>query len=220
MASNFDFLPEDPSWCKDVRRAERRIYSDPASACAKARRALEFVVGEVYERELDVEEQGNLFVDVDARALKRWVRRQDTGLYDAFHQIRQSGNDGAHHQKEGDVGPEEALTTVRSLNQVVWWYVQRYAPAHAVNGTPSFDPPSPETSHSDDADIHSEPQDREGVSRKPARQRQLRSLTDASIRQLTQVIKNEPPGTREVEVATATLLNRIRDVNDELIATL
>jgi len=255
MASNFDFLPEEDDWCKDVRRAERRIYSDPASACAKARRALEFIVGEVYERELDADDQGDLFADVDARPFQRWMKGQDPDLYDAFHQIRVSGNQGAHHQKEGDVKPTEALNTVRSLKQVVWWYVQRYAPAHAANGDPSFKPPSPETLRSNstgqtptsnrnrDSEKRNEtdrsaksnskkessaatpsgpsdPPEREGISRERARETKVRTLETASIRKLAQVVKNESSNARKVEVATAILLNRIRDVNDELIATL
>ena len=217
MASNFDFLPEDTSWCKDVRWAERRIYSDPASACAKARRALEFVVGEVYERELNADEQGDLFADVDARPFKRWIQHQDPDLYDAFHQIRQSGNQGAHHQKDGDVEPEEALVTVRSLKQVVWWYVQRYAPAHAADGDASFVPPDAEAPSA--TDRQSEVGDHTEDSRMPTRDERIRPLQDASTQQLAQCIKEGAPASAEGEIATAILLNRIREANDELIAT-
>jgi len=216
MASNFDFLPDEADWCKDVRRAERRIYSDPASACAKARRALEFVVGEVYERELDADDQGDLFADVDARPFRRWMERQDPDLYDAFHQIRVSGNQGAHHQKDGDVEPREALNTVRSLKQVVWWYVQRYAPAHVANGDPAFEPPSPDVSRpgaprEDPAPV--------GRSQNPTREQRVRALEQSSTRELAQVLKTTSSSSTEVEIATAVLLNRIRDANDELSAT-
>lgn len=233
MSSNFDFLPEEKSWCKDVRRAERRIYSDPASACTKARRALEFVVGEVYERELNADKQGDLFADVDARPFKRWVQNQDPDLYDAFHQIRLSGNQGAHHQKNGDVEPEEALITIRSLKQVVWWYVQRYAPAHAAKGEASFQPPAPEKRRSADAE---EPQAQGRTAEEPdrppsgarsdgattaagAREKRVRALEHSSTPQLAQLIKEESPTSTAVEIATAILLNRIRDANDELLTT-
>jgi hypothetical protein len=196
----------------------------------------------VYERELDADDQGDLFADVDARPFQQWMKRQDADLYDAFHQIRVSGNQGAHHQKEGDVKPTEALNTVRSLKQVVWWYVQRYAPADAANGDPAFEPPSPETLRSSSTgqistseptvqnsekspstDASSSPSDgpeREGISRERARETQVQTLETASTRELAQVIKNESSNALKVEVATAILLNRIRDVNDELIAIL
>lgn len=214
MASNFDFLPEDTNWCKDVRRAERRIYSDPASACAKARRALEFIVGEVYERELDADAQGDLFADVDARPFQRWMQRRDADLYDAFHHIRQSGNQGAHHQKEGDVEPKEALATVRSLKQAVWWYVQRYASAYAANGDPSFEPPVPE----DQAPADGGPSHARRAQNTVEKKR-VRALERSSARQLAQLIKKPSTPSAEVEIATAILLNRIREANDELIAT-
>ena len=228
MASNFDFLPEAPSWCKDVRRAERRIYSDPASACTKARRALEFVVGEVYERELTADRQGDLFADVDARPFKRWVQTQNPDLYDAIHQIRLSGNQGAHHQTDGDVAPEEAMATVRALQQVVWWYVQRYAPAHAATGEASFEPPVPDDEEkapsqgrpAEEPDRPASGRTSDGTTTAPGtREKRVRTLEQASTAHLAQRIKEEPSTSTEVEIATTILLNRIRDANDELITT-
>lgn len=209
MSTNFDFIPHGEEWQslrQEVLRAEQRVYEDPGSACLKARVAVEFVVSYLYEHELAAQDRGSLFQNVDARAFKSWVRTRDSALYDAFHQIRQSGNEGAHYQ-EREVRVSEALQTVRALHRVMWWFVQRYAPAHAVGEKPQFAEPE-------------EAEERE--SEQPANdpEARARELEEWSTSRLAGVIKDEPASAIDVEIATAILLNRIHALNNDLFTIL
>lgn len=201
---------------RDALFAERRIDEDPASACAKARRVLEDVVLYLYENELDASRQGNLFKNVDHYPFKKWIgslEGVDSSLYDAFHQIRQSGNSGSHAQEE-EVVPEDALRTVRELHRVLWWFVQRYAPADAVGERPPFEPPDRKGA------TQALPEPDEEEEDETTRASRVKELEGRSTEELTTLIKGETSEASDVEIATAILLHRIHHLNDEFIANL
>lgn len=99
--------------------------------------------------------------------------------------------------------------------------MQRYASAHTANGEPSFEPPIPKDRPSEaEASSTRDRRERAGDSRKPAREKRVRTLERSSTRELAHFVKTEDASSTEVEVATAILLNRIRKAHDELIAVL
>lgn len=134
-------------------------------------------------------------------------------LYDTFHQIRQSGNDGAHPQ-ENEVQPSVARRTVRALHRVLWWFVQRYAPADAVGERPPFEPPDQKGA------TEALPGPDEEEEDETTRASRVEELEGRSTEELTTLIKGETSEASDVEVATAILLHRIHHLNDEFIANL
>jgi len=219
MASNFEFVPDRKAWSsirRDTLFAERRIEEDPAGACSKARRVLERVVVYLYDNELDVSPQGNLFRNINHDTFRKWVKESDNAgsyLYNDFHRIRQSGNDGTHPQ-ENEVKPAAACRTVGALQRVLWWFVQRYAPADAVGERPPFEPPDRKEA------TEALPEPDEGEEDKTTRASREEELQGRSTEELATLIKGETTESGNVEIATAILLHRIYHLNDELIATL
>ena len=143
MSSNFEFVPDRGRWSsrrRQVLRAEKRIYSDPTSACTKSRIVLEFVVRRMYEDlGFEVLEDVRLGRDLYRPKFKRWFTDANESVFEACCQVHGNGNLGSHDKPPTLAATsKEALQTVRALHRVLWWFVQRYAPENAVGDRPKF----------------------------------------------------------------------------------
>lgn len=215
MSSNFDFVPKSEEWKKLrtlVKHAEENVYYDPDTTCVKARKALEFVVEYIYENRLDKETDRELFNLLTDDKFERWLR--DVGghpLENIFHEIRSVGNDGAHLDDlyKAEVGKEESLRILKATHKMVWWFMQRNAPAHTSRDSSDFE--VPEEKDTDVAPTESSSQ---------SRVQRVEELREWSTSELIHLVKTEASDSSDVEIATGILLNRIKQANHELIGFL
>lgn len=215
MSSNFDFVPETEEWKKLrklVRHAEENVYYDPDTTCVKARKALEFVVEHIYEHRLEKGTDRKLFDLLTDEKFERWLR--DVGgrpLENIFHEIRSVGNDGAHlgDLYKADVGKEKSLRILKATHRMVWWFVERNAPAHTFQDSPDFE--TPEEKDPDSAPTTSSSQ---------RRAQRVERLQEWSTSELIHLVKTEASESSNVEIATGILLNRIKQANHELLGFL
>jgi hypothetical protein len=248
MPSNFDFLPATGRWealRTVVRRAERYAAADPGSACVKARKVLEFVVGFVYEHELEQERRDTLYEDLSDPRFEVFVEARGPSLDGALHRIRMAGNDGAH-LKDGGLSADDAREVLHDLHRVLRWFVFRYAP----DATPEADTTFDADLYRDDReagrsrrrkrsrDSRGEPRadrterssrsggDTEsaaGAAPSPSPAAEAAELRDRATGDLIRIVREGRRGDASdarLQAATAVLLRRIKQSNDELLAAL
>lgn len=136
--SNFDFIKiEWPQVHTDCVRAEGYLASDPRSACFYSRRAVEQMVGLVYDVDrLPLPYKDDLAARVNEPAFQR---RVGAGIGQKLNLIRKLGNRAVHDPQP--VPARAAVDVVRELHHVVVWTAFRYSsnPASVPTGA-VFDP--------------------------------------------------------------------------------
>jgi hypothetical protein len=246
MPSNFDFLPAAGRWKAlrtVVQRAERYAADDPGSACVKARKVLEFVVGFVYEHELEQERRDTLYEDLSDPRFEAFVDARGPSLDGALHRIRMAGNDGAHLKDEG-LSADDAREVLHDLHRVLRWFVFRYAPDATPDADTTFDADlyrddreagrsrarkrSRDSRGESQAD-RTERSSRSGVDPEPAADpapspaAEAAELRDRATGDLIRIVREGRRGdasNARLQAATAVLLRRIKQSNDELLAAL
>lgn len=135
---NFDFMrAEWPELYQDCARAESYVMSDPRSACFYSRRAIEVLVGflfdmenlrEAYASDLAARTNDPAFVAITGQAIQAKLNL-----------IRKNGNTAVH--RTGQIPRQQSLPVLKELHHVMIWAALRYmrhpdsVDAHAV-----FDP--------------------------------------------------------------------------------
>jgi type I restriction enzyme R subunit len=138
VTANFDFVRTAwPDVFEDASRAESYLSSDPRSACFYSRRAVEQLVGHLYEvLDLPVPYQDDLAARINDAS---FARVAGLGIGEKLNLIRKLGNQAVHAQQP--VRPDIALAALRELHHVLVWAAFRHS-AHP-EGVPTgaqFDP--------------------------------------------------------------------------------
>ncbi|HRD59338.1 MAG TPA: DEAD/DEAH box helicase family protein [Nocardioides sp.] len=139
--SNFDFVKTSlPAVHADCVRAESYLSSDPAAACFYSRRAVEQLVGHLYDvMGLRAPYQNDLAARINDAAFKAKV---GTGIAQKLNLIRRVGNTAAHEGRP--IQPQTALQLLRELFHVVVFAAYRYsADPQSVPTSKQFDPAVP-----------------------------------------------------------------------------
>jgi type I restriction enzyme, R subunit len=135
---NFDFVSETmPSVHADCARAESYLTSDPRSACFYARRAVEVLVGHLYDvLALPRPYKDDLSARINDAAFKAVV---GTSIGQKLNLIRKFGNTAVHDAKP--IPPRAAQDVLRELFHVMVWAAFRYSanPRRVPTGA-QFDP--------------------------------------------------------------------------------
>ncbi|MGV0698961.1 DEAD/DEAH box helicase family protein [Mycolicibacter sinensis] len=119
--SNFAFLgaADWPAIQTDCTRAESYLTSDPRSACIYARRAIEQLVGLLYDLfDLPVPYKDDLAARINDAGFRVKV---PTAIAHKLNLIRKAGNAAVHDQKP--IAPQIALGVLRELHNVTVWAV-------------------------------------------------------------------------------------------------
>ncbi len=138
MTSNFDFVKKTlPAVHADCGRAESYLSSDPAAACFYARRAIEQLVGHLYDvMGLPAPYQNDLAARINDAAFKAKV---GVGIAQKLNLIRRIGNTAAHEGRP--IQPQTALQVLRELFHVVVFAAFRYSTdPQGVPTSKQFDP--------------------------------------------------------------------------------
>jgi type I restriction enzyme R subunit len=136
--TNFAFIPHD--WVQigqDCARAEGYMSSDARSACFYARRAVEQLVGLIYDVDgLPVPYRDDLSARISDAAFQR---RVGVAISQKLNLIRRLGNRAVHDTQP--IPPKAALDVLRELHHVVVWAAFRYStnPSAVPTGA-VFDP--------------------------------------------------------------------------------
>ena len=136
--SNFDFAKTSlPAVHADCVRAESYLSSDPAAACFYSRRAIEQLVGHLYDvMDLRTPYQNDLAARINDAAFKAKV---GTGIAQKLNLIRRVGNTAAHEGRP--IQPQTALQVLRELFHVVVFAAFRYSTdPQGVPTSRQFDP--------------------------------------------------------------------------------
>lgn len=137
--SNFAFLKPIgwPEVHADCTRAESYAISDPRSACFYSRRAVEHLVGYLYDvLRLPVPYQDDLSARINDPKFKA---KTGMGIAAKLNLIRKLGNHAVHDQKP--IPPRAALDALRELHHVMVWAAFHYsANPQAVPLKAVFDP--------------------------------------------------------------------------------
>ena len=136
--SNFDFIRRTmPAVHADCVRAESYLSSDPAAACFYSRRAIEQLVGHLYDvMGLRAPYQNDLAARVNDATFKA---RVGVGIAQKLNLIRRIGNTAAHEGRP--IQPQTALQVLRELFHVVVYAAFRYsAEPQSVPTSRQFDP--------------------------------------------------------------------------------
>lgn len=123
--SNFGFLQAVnwPEMQADCGRAESYATSDPRSACIYSRRAVEHLVGYLYDvLGLQVPYQDDLSARINDAQFKA---KAGAGLAAKLNLIRKLGNRAVHDQKP--IQPRAALDALRELHHVMVWAAFHYS---------------------------------------------------------------------------------------------
>ncbi|MCR4525362.1 DEAD/DEAH box helicase family protein [Kocuria rhizophila] len=120
---NFDFMrAEWPELYEDCARAESYVMSDPRSACFYSRRAIEVLVGflfdmenlrEAYASDLAARTNDSAFVAVTGPAIQAKLNL-----------IRKNGNTAVH--RTGPISRQQSLPVLKELHHVMIWAALRY----------------------------------------------------------------------------------------------
>jgi len=136
--SNFAFVRHQ--WSEihaDCVRAEGYMASDPRSACFYARRAVEQIVGLIYDIDgLEPPYKDDLAARIGEPAFQR---RVGVGIGQKLNLIRRLGNRAVHDTQP--IPAKAAVDVLRELHHVVVWAAFRYStnPAAVPTGA-VFDP--------------------------------------------------------------------------------
>lgn len=137
--SNFSFLNsvEWPEVYADCARAESYVVSDPRSACFYSRRAVEQLVGYLYDvLRLPIPYQDDLSARINDPKFKT---KTGMGIAAKLNLIRKLGNHAVHDQKV--ISPRAALDALRELHHVMVWATFHYSSnPQAVPLKAVFDP--------------------------------------------------------------------------------
>ncbi len=136
--SNFAFVRQTlPSVYADCARAESYLSSDPRSACFYSRRAVEELVGHLYEvLGLRLPYRDDLSARINDAAFKA---RTGTGIAQKLNLIRKLGNTAVHDTRP--IPPPAALQVLRELHHVVIWAAFHHSASPGLVPTKSqFDP--------------------------------------------------------------------------------
>jgi len=122
--SNFDFVRTVlPAVHADCVRAESYLSSDPAAACFYSRRAIEQLVGHLYDvMGLPEPYQNDLSARINAAPFKTKV---GVGIVQKLNLIRKVGNVAAHEGRP--IQPQTAMQALRELFHVVVFAAYRYS---------------------------------------------------------------------------------------------
>jgi type I restriction enzyme, R subunit len=135
---NFDFVQSSlPSVHADCARAETYLSSDPRSACFYSRRAVEELVGHLYDvLGLPAPYQPDLAARINAAEFKA---KTGNGINQKLNLIRKLGNTAVHEARP--IPPQAALQVLRELHHVMVWAAFHYSADPAAVPTKSqFDP--------------------------------------------------------------------------------
>ncbi len=136
--SNFAFIKTSlPAVHADCVRAESYLSSDPAAACFYSRRAIEQLVGYLYDvLDLPLPYQNDLAAKINDPAFKAKV---GVGITAKLNLIRKVGNTAAHEDRP--IQAQTALQVLRELFHVVVFTAYRYStdPQDVPTGS-QFDP--------------------------------------------------------------------------------
>jgi type I restriction enzyme R subunit len=118
VTSNFDFVGTAmPSVHADCVKAESYLASDPRSACFYARRAVEGLVGYLYDVwELPLPYVDDLSARINDAGFKQ---RAGAGIVAKLNLLRKLGNTAVHQQQP--IAPSVALDALRELFHVTVW---------------------------------------------------------------------------------------------------
>lgn len=136
--SNFAFVQALwPTIHADSARAESYLSSDPRSACFYSRRAVEELVGHLYDvLKLPEPYQPDLAARINASAFKATT---GNGINQKLNLIRKLGNTAVHEARP--IPPQVALQVLRELHHVmVWAAFHHSADPGAVPTQAQFDP--------------------------------------------------------------------------------
>jgi type I restriction enzyme, R subunit len=122
--SNFEFAQASlPAVHADCLRAESYLSSDPAAACFYSRRAVEQLVGHLYDvLGLPAPYQNDLGARINDAAFKAKV---GVGISQKLNLIRRIGNTAAHEGRP--IQPQTALQVLRELFHVVVFATYRFS---------------------------------------------------------------------------------------------
>lgn len=135
--SNFAFVGDWPDLQTDCVRAESYLETDPRSASFYARRAVEQVVGLIYDVDgLPVPYKDDLAARISEPAFQQ---RVGFGIGQKLNLIRRLGNRAVHDAQP--IPPKAAVDVLRELHHVVVWAAFHYSanPAAVPTGA-VFDP--------------------------------------------------------------------------------
>jgi type I restriction enzyme R subunit len=136
--SNFRFVRDTlPSVDADCARAESYLASDPRSACFYSRRAVEVLVGHLYDvLGLPLPYKDDLAARINDAAFKA---KTGTGITQKLNLIRKLGNTAVHELRP--IPPQAALQVLRELHHVMVWAAFHHSPnPGAVPAGSQFDP--------------------------------------------------------------------------------
>lgn len=126
--TNFDFLAEDPRWAsltRNIKRAESRVRTDPASAARLCRIVLEECLHRIYgEEQLDVRRD-----DTIDSLLRDGIRDGfiDLRFRSGLDTVRRTGNLASHFSEKNTVNRERALVSIRHLYDFLKWFAGKYS---------------------------------------------------------------------------------------------
>ena len=135
---NFDFVQQTlPLAHSDCARAESYLSTDPRSACFYGRRAIEAVVGLLYDvLDLDPPYKDDLAARINDSAFKA---RTGNGINQKLNLIRRVSNTAVHDLKP--IRPDVSVAVLRELHHVMVWAAFRYSPHPELVPTKAqFDP--------------------------------------------------------------------------------
>lgn len=136
---NFDFLGaiDWPAIHADCARAESYATSDPRAACVYSRRAIEHLVGHLYDvLALPIPYNDDLSARINDAAFRA---KSGQGVAQKLNLIRKLGNTAVHEQRP--IAPRAALDALRELHHVMVWAAFHYSTnPQAVPLKAKFDP--------------------------------------------------------------------------------
>ncbi|NPC97852.1 DEAD/DEAH box helicase family protein [Nocardioides sp. zg-DK7169] len=138
MSSNFNFVAlAVPAVHADCVKAEAYLANDPRSACFYARRAVEGLVGYLYDLwELPLPYTDDLAARINDAGFKQ---RVGTGMAAKLNLLRKLGNTAVHRSQP--IAPGVAFDALRELFHVMVWASFHHSPARdQVPTQAQFDP--------------------------------------------------------------------------------
>lgn len=136
--SQFSFLQHEwPAVYDSASRAETSVYTDPRGACFYARRTLELAVHWAYKHDTDLQlpYQDNLSALIHEPSFKCLAGE---AVFSKARLINTLGNRAVHSHRT--VPELDALTALRELFHVVYWFARTYARAGRPATGLAFDP--------------------------------------------------------------------------------
>jgi len=201
--SNFAFL-KAVGWADmhaDCARAESYALSDPRSACMYSRRAVEHLVGYLYDvLRLPIPYQDDLSARINDPKFKA---KTGMGIAAKLNLIRKLGNHAVHDHKP--IPPRAALDALRELHHVMVWAAFHYsANPQAVPLKAVFDPASAKRaaplSREEVAQLAKKFQEQDEAHAKAlAEKDELAAAKDAEIAELREQIKKAQAANQAVD---------------------